>query len=124
MHEVIKLEKNSEWIIAGKKVKIDKIKSITYNITKELSKKRLKFDELDPKLAIVNVISNIAQLPTGVFLEKDTCTIVARLNDVVDNTLIRTNWEIPVELFNSIVVSLQVSKNLEEHLFYVTSKIA
>ncbi|WP_428743115.1 hypothetical protein [Tenacibaculum sp.] len=124
MKEVINFDIKKEWIVAGKKVSINKIESTTYNMEEELTKKRIRFDELDPKNAITNVISNVGQLPTGSFLEKDKDTIIARINDVVDSSLIRTNWEIPAKVFNAIVVTLQVSKNLGEHLFYVTSKIA
>ena len=124
MKEVIKFEEKLPWVLAGKQISISKIKTVTYDMLKELRKTRVRFDEIDPKTALMNVIKNVGLLQTGTFLEKNKDTVIARINDVSGETMIRTNWEIPIQVFNSLVTEIQIKEYLPEHLFYVTSKIA
>ena len=113
------------WVLNGREIKITKIEQNIHEFTDKVSLGK-ELETIDPKIAITNVIKNTAQLSNGSFLEMNQDKVIARIQDVVEGTLIRNDWRIPKGVFNEIVSVLVWNdpETYKDHMFHVISKVS
>lgn len=123
---VVKFDSPKQWILNGEKIEITKLEVRSYkllNITDKLPRPIVSV--LNPLAVRKRVLKNVALLPNGSFHEKDRDTVIARIHDVNGKTLIRTDWEIDMETFNYMVISLLYnSPDMDENSFHIHARLS
>ena len=119
--QTVSFKEPKEWVLNEKTVRLTKIETTTHDWTPIVPKHKV-LETLDPKTVLYNVIKNVALLPNGSFFEVDNKRILARINDTSGETLIRTQWHLPIDAFNETVVKLIVNEKIAEDKFHIISK--
>lgn len=120
--DIQKFKNDRNWVINKEVVVINKIESTRYDLGAELALKHVPFKDVDPQVAVLNVVKNVGLLTTGEFISVGNGNILGRISNVVGKTLIRTDWLIPKTVFDTIVVNYTAGQGIPEEHFYVTSK--
>lgn len=119
---IVKFETPKMWALGEREVKIDKIETTTHHWTDRIPLHK-ELETVEPYEAAHNIIHNTGVLPNGSFFEVSPEKVMARLQDLTGSTLIRTQWIIPIHVFNSVVYDLMFSGNISESKFHIISKV-
>ena len=116
MKEVKKLDHPIPWMLDCKEILIDKIETCTH-VWEPIIPFEERVTTIEPRKTLLNVISNVGQLPTGSFsYQEDEQTITTKLLENNKRTLIVTKWIFPVQAFDLAIRELQ-AKGLNGDLF-------
>jgi len=118
---VVEFKDPKTWVLGEREVKVSKIETSTHYWKGEISPEK-KLESLHPFTAVHNVIKNTALLNNGSFFEVSATKVMARIQDFTGSTLIRTQWVIPSEIFNSVVYDLTFSENISMNKFHIIGK--
>ena len=119
----VSFKEPKEWVLNEKEILLTKIETTTYEWTETVPQHKV-LETIEPKEALYNIIKNVALMPSCAFFEVDKERILARINDIVGTTLVRTQWYIPTNAFNTTVTLLTVHEGIAEEKFHVISKVS
>jgi len=112
-----------QWVLGEKKILINKIETTTYTWVNEVSPEK-ELETVEPRKALHNVIKNVALMNNASFLETNKSQVLARISDVSGNTLIVTQWYLPLDEFSTLATYISYRDGIDESKFHLISKIS
>lgn len=112
-----------QWVLGEKKILINKIETTTYTWVNEVSPEK-ELETVEPRKALHNVIKNVALMNNASFLETNKSQVLARISDVSGNTLIITQWYLPLDEFSTLATYISYRDGIDESKFHLISKIS
>lgn len=112
-----------QWVLGEKKILINKIETTTYTWVDEVSPEK-ELETVEPRKALHNVIKNVALMNNASFLETNKSQVLARISDVSGNTLIVTQWYLPLDEFSTLATYISYRDGIHESKFHLISKIS
>lgn len=112
-----------QWVLGEKKILINKIETTTYTWVDEVSPEK-ELETVEPRKALHNVIKNVALMNNASFLETNKSQVLARISDVSGNTLIVTQWYLPIDEFSTLATYISYRDGIDESKFHLISKIS
>ena len=112
-----------QWVLGEKKILINKIETTTYTWVNEVSPEK-ELETVEPRKALHNVIKNVALMNNASFLETNKSQVLARISDVSGNTLIVTQWYLPLNEFSTLATFISYRDGIDESKFHLISKIS
>lgn len=112
-----------QWVLGEKKILINKIETTTYTWVDEVSPEK-ELETVEPKEALHNIIKNVALMSNASFLETNRSQVLARISDVSGNTLIITQWYLPLDEFSTLATYISYRDGIDESKFHLISKIS